>query len=145
MIYQNEQATITYDETVPCIIWTPTGFIKGDNFKEPFKAGMDYMEQKIKEEPNLCWLNDARKLRTVSQGDVKWLNENVNDRAYRMGVKRVGFVLPENIFGKLAIKIYVDFTNKRSDNSMEIKAFKTPEQAKEWLKEGATAEDVSFM
>ena len=145
MIYQNEQATITYDETVPCVIWTPTGFIKGDSFKEPFKAGMDYMEQKIESEPSISWLNDARKLRTVSQGDIKWLNENVNDRAYKMGVKKVAFVLPENIFGKLAIKIYVDFTNRRSDNSMEIKAFKEVELAKKWLKEGAAVEDVSFI
>lgn len=143
MIYQNEQATISYNKKVPCIIWTPTGFLRGDSFKNPFKAGLDYMEEKIKSEPNISWLNDTRKLRAVPQSDVKWLNENVNNRAYKMGVKRVAFVLPEYNFGKLAVKLYVDFTNKRSDNEFEIKAFKTIERATAWLKEGVTEEEVA--
>lgn len=144
MVFKNDQANITFDESVPCVVWTPTGFLKGEQFREPFKAGMDFLEEKIKTYPTISWLNDARSLKTVGQDDVKWLNQNVNDRAYKLGVKKVAFVLPESIFGKWAIKLYVDFTQRRSDNKLEIKAFATVAEAKKWLKEGQ-GNEISFL
>ncbi len=144
MIYESERATITYDPDVPCVTWTPKGFLKGDEFKEPFMAGMEFLEKEYKSNQQIQWLNDARNLKTVGPDDIKWLNSNVNDRAYKIGVQRVAFVLPENIFGKWAIKIYVDFTNKRADNKLDIKAFKSMAEAKNWLKAG-TGSDVPFI
>lgn len=145
IIFQNEKVTLTFDESVPCIIWTPVGVIRGDIFKDPFKAGMDFIEASVKRYPKINWLNDARKFKNTGREDLLWLNKNVNDRAYKLGTQRVAFVLPNNIFGKWAIKTYVDFTNQRSDNKLDIKAFSDIEEAKFWLKEGKTTHDVSFI
>ena len=95
--------------------------------------GMDFMEEKIKSMPNIGWINDARLLKVVKPDDLLWLNKNVNDRAYNFGAKKVAFVLPESAFGKWAVKFYADFTNKRTDNKFQIKAFMTMEEAKKWI------------
>lgn len=133
IIHQDESSIVEFDETIPTMIWTPTQYMSGENFRAPFTKGIDFMEKKIKELPDLGWLNDARKLKTVKIDDLKWLNSNVNDRAYKFGAKKVAFVLPENLFGKMAVKFYVEFTTKRMDNKFQIKAFQTPEDAKAWL------------
>ena len=133
IIHQDESSIVEFDASVPCVTWTPAQYMSGDTFRGPFEKGMDFMEKKIKEMPNLGWLNDARKLKTVKIDDLKWLNTNVNDRAYNFGAKKVAFVLPENVFGKMAVKFYVEFTTKRMDNKFQIKAFQTPEDAREWL------------
>lgn len=133
ILYDSKLVKLEFDPAVPCITWIPQEFMEGAQFRDPFTVGMDFMEKKIKELPNLGWLNDARKLKAVKTEDVKWLNLNVNDRAYKFGAKKVAFVLPENIFGKMSIKLYVEFTSRRVDNKFQIKAFNTVEKAKAWL------------
>ena len=133
IIHQDESSIVEYDEAVPCMLWTPVHYMSGDKFRLPFVKGMDFMEKKIKTVPDLGWLNDARKLKTVKIDDLRWLNTNVNDRAYNFGAKKVAFVLPENIFGKMAVKFYVEFTTKRMDNKFQIKAFLEPGDARAWL------------
>lgn len=134
IIFENEKVQVLYDEVVPCIIWKPIDFMKEDEWRTPFVKGVDFLEKKIKESPTLTWLNDSRKLKTVPMDDLKWLNENVNNRCFKYGLKKVAFVLPENIFGRMAVKFYVDFTNKRTDNQFQIRAFKEYTEAVNWLK-----------
>jgi hypothetical protein len=118
---------------VPCIIWKPLKFLSGDTWRKPFEKGMDFMEEKIKSIPNLGWINDARLLKVVKPEDLMWLNSNVNDRAYNFGATKVAFVLPDNVFGKVAVKFYADFTNKRTDNRFQIKAFGSLDEAQKWI------------
>jgi hypothetical protein len=120
-------------EDVPCVIWKPLKYISGDGWRKPFQVGMDFMEEKIKTLPNLGWINDARLLKVVKPDDLLWLNKNVNDRAYNFGAKKVAFVLPESTFGRLAVKTYADFTNRRTDNKFQIKAFLSIDEAKKWI------------
>jgi hypothetical protein len=134
LIYSDENVKLEFDASVPCISWVPIKFLAGESWRKPFEIGMDYMQEKIKTMPNLGWINDARLLKVVKADDLLWLNKNVNDRAYKFGAKKVAFVLPENVFGKWAVKFYADFTNKRMDNKFQIKAFKTMEEAKKWIK-----------
>ncbi len=144
MIYKGREATITFDPEVPCVVWTPEAFPKGDKFRDPFKKGMDFLEKISKTNKDTQWLNDTRKLKMVILNDIRWLNKNVNDRAYEIGTKRVAFILPKNIYGRIAVKFYVDFTQKRKDNKLDIKAFSSIDEAKRWLKEG-TGKGISII
>lgn len=143
MIFESKHATVNFNNTVPCIIWTPNGYLKKEAFREPFRVGMDFLEKNIKDYPNLSWLNDCRKLKMAGIEDVKWLNKNVNDRAYRFGVSKVAFVLPKNLIAQWDIKLYIEFTRKRSDNQFDIKAFKSIKEAKKWLM-GGKGRNVEF-
>ena len=137
VIYENKTVRIEYDPSVPCVSWVPLEFMEGDAWRTPFTVGMDFYEKQVKATPALTWLNDARKLKSVRAVDIRWLNPNVNDRAYRLGGRKVAFVLPENIFGKMAIKLYVEFTTKRSDNKLQIRSFNNYEKAINWLKDSS--------
>jgi hypothetical protein len=137
VILEDSSVKLEFLPDVPCIIWKPLKFLSGDSWRMPFVKGMDFMEEKIKTMPNLGWINDARLLKVVKPDDLMWLNANVNDRAYNFGAKKVAFVLPESAFGKVAVRFYVDFTNKRTDNRFQIKAFVTLDEAQKWI--GATA------
>jgi len=137
IILEDDSVKLEFLPTVPCIVWKPLRFLSGESWRIPFMKGMDFMEEKIKTMPNLGWINDARLLKVVKPDDLLWLNTNVNDRAYQFGAKKVAFVLPDSAFGKMAIKFYADYTNKRSDNSFQIKAFKTLEEAQRWISAAA--------
>jgi len=146
ILYEDPKVTVEYDPIIPCVIWTPLNHIFGDDFRNPLTLGMDFFVKTIKDQPNLGWLNDTRKQKSVKLDDVKWIDKNINDRAYQSGAKKVAFVLPENIFGRMGTRLYVEFTTQRPDNQLEIKAFKTLSEAKLWLKGAASAklEDVKL-
>jgi hypothetical protein len=137
IIYADDSVKLEFLPEVPCIIWKPLKFLAGESWRKPFQTGMDFMESKIKSMPNIGWINDARLLKVVKPDDLMWLNSNVNDRAYQFGAKKVAFVLPESAFGKMAVKFYAEYTNKRTDNQFQIKAFASLEEAEKWI--GATA------
>lgn len=133
VIFEDQSVRLDFQEEIPCIVWQPLKYISGDGWRKPFQVGMDFMEEKIKTLPNLGWINDARLLKVVKPDDLLWLNKNVNDRAYNFGAKKVAFVLPESTFGRLAVKTYADFTNRRTDNKFQIKAFLSIDEAKKWI------------
>lgn len=133
VILENNLVKVEYDESIKAVVWTPIAFMKGDEWRTPFMKGVKFLQEKIAEVPTITWLNDTRKLKTVSLDDLTWLNKSVNDPCYKAGLKKVAFVLPNNVFGRMAVKFYVDFTNKRTDNQFQIKAFKEYEDAVKWL------------
>jgi hypothetical protein len=133
VILEDSNVKLEFLPEIPAIIWKPLKYLSGDSWRIPFVTGMDFMEGKIKSIPNLGWINDTRLLNVVKPDDLMWLNANVNDRAYRFGAKKVAFVLPDSVFGRLAVSFYVDYTNKRMDNQFQIQSFKTFEEALKWI------------
>lgn len=146
ILLENKAVKVEFDPTIPSVIWTPLEFMSGEEWRQPFVVGMDFYTAKLKELPNLGWLNDTRKLKPTKPEDIHWLNLNVNEKAYRANGKKVAFVLPENIFGKMAIKLYIQFTTKREDNRLEIRAFKSIGEARIWLKgtQGVKIEEIKL-
>lgn len=135
VLFENKLVKLEFDSTVPCIIWTPLDFMSGEDFTGPFVIGVDFYVKNFQKYPNITWLNDTRKLKTARPLDVQWLNKNVNDKLFAVGGTKVAFVSPENIVGRLAINMYITFTNMRSDNKFQIKIFKTMQEAITWFKE----------
>jgi hypothetical protein len=133
IILEDSNVKLEFLPEIPAIIWKPLKYLSGVSWRIPFITGMDFMEEKIKSIPNLGWINDARLLKVVKPDDLIWLNTNVNDRAYHFGAKKVAFILPDSVFGRLAVNFYVDYTNKRTDNQFQIQAFKTFEDARKWI------------
>ena len=146
ILLDKKNVKLEFEPDIPCITMISLGYMSSEEFREPFLIGLDFMEEKINEMPDISWLNDTRKQKTAKLEDVKWINSNVNERAYKMGVKKVAFVLPESAFGKLVIQSYVKITNSRIDNKLTIKAFKTVEKAKDWLKskDGISTDEVKI-
>jgi hypothetical protein len=134
ILFKNENVTVEFDPTIPCAVWTPVGYVYGDDFRDPFLIGIDFVADKIKEYPSIGWLNDVRRIKSPKKEDVEWVNNKANNIAERIGLKKFAFVPPEDVFGKMAIRLYAFMTNKMGNSKLEIKAFATIEEARLWLK-----------
>jgi hypothetical protein len=140
ILYETNKVIVEFDPTTPCIIWTPLDFMSGNEFREPFIVGIDFLLDKINEMPNLGWLNDTRKMNSVKIEDVQWLEKNVNARTK---AKKVAFVLPEdNIFAKMSLRFYVRYTNDSHTKPFELKAFEKLSYAKLWLKGSQVSNNI---
>lgn len=133
IIYEDSKVNLFYDPAIASIVWTPLQYMKGAEWQIPFTKAIEFLEKQIITTSNISWINDARKLKIVSLDDLSWLNKNVNDRCFQIGIRNVAFVLPENVFGKMAVEFYVEFTNRRSDLQFQIKAFAKYDTAVKWI------------
>ncbi len=135
--FKEEFGEIDFIEDVPCIVWRPTKYMDSDQFRKLMSTGVDFYKQKKVSVSNLVWLNDAREMKVIGKDDQKWLEEVVNLQAVENGLKFMAFVLPENIFGKIAVKTYVNSTLGKLNKDLTIKSFGDRAKAIEWLKESA--------
>lgn len=134
IIRETDKSKIEFDSRIQSVIWScKTEYLDTEEFTQSFEKGMEFYLHKIKEVPNIGWLNDASKIKGANPNDILWLDKNVNDKAYKAGGKKVAFVLPKDIFGRLSIRTYTFMTLKRADNSLQIRSFNKIEEAKDWL------------
>jgi hypothetical protein len=124
---------VEFDESIPCIVWRPTGFIPSEDFTNSFQAGVNFIRDNRKKYSTIKWLNDARKFKGVNPTDIMWLNKNVNDPNAEYGVTKNAFILPEDPFARLSIRTYIFMTRKRTELPVQIKTFETIEEARKWL------------
>lgn len=135
IIHEDKKLRIEFDPSIPCVCWTPLDFMNSEEFRNSFNIGTDFLVKKIREVPNLTWLNDTRLLLSAKPDDIKWLDNNVNKKCYDAGVRKVGFVLPEKPMGRMGIRIYAFMTSKSGVfKGLEVKAFEAIEDARSWLK-----------
>ena len=134
ILYKTEAVKVEFDSAIPAVIWRPVQFMSSAEFRKPFEVGIDFYIDKFQQIPGLGWLNDTRLLKPVKPSDVHWLDKNVNDRVYSLGDQRIAFVLPESIFGKMAIKMYMNFTKLQRSRVLKVEAFETIGEAKLWIK-----------
>lgn len=137
IIFENKYTRIEYDESVPCVCWIPNDFFAGNDFQESFVRGMDFFVQKIKEQPNLGWLNVTNKLVSVKIEDLRWLDKNVTERGYIAGATKVAFITPEDMFGKIAVKMYSSFAKERFHKKIDVRTFDRVFDAKLWLRKNS--------
>ena len=134
ILHKEKYGSIEFNKEIPCLIWKPYHFHKSEQFRSLLLRGVeDYIKYK-KDYPVLHWLNDTRKIKVVAKEDQQWLCDVINKNAYEAGLKYMAFVLPENIFGKLAVRIYVQNTLRTNNNSLTIKIFNGYVNAENWLK-----------
>ena len=134
ILYKTDTVKVEFDSSTPAVIWRPTEFMSSEEFRKPFEIGIDFYIDNFQKIPGLGWLNDTRLLKPVKPDDVYWLDKHVNDRVYSLGSQRIAFVLPESVFGKMAIKMYINFTKLQRSQVMSVEAFETLGEAKLWIK-----------
>ena len=135
-IHEIENGKVEFNPEIPAIIWTAKGFMHSNEFRELTMKGVEAFIENKKQNPNICWLNDVRKMKVISGADQTWLNTKINDEVEKQGLRKLAMVLPENIFAKMA-QLYTEVALKRHKNNLEIKSFKEYNKAVEWLKNAA--------
>jgi hypothetical protein len=132
-LFDKKYGTLEYDEFVPCIIITASGFMSSEQFRNMLDIGLDHFVEKKRNHTRLFWIADTSKHVVRPDEDTRWVVENWNPRAMAAGVGHIAFVAPENVFGGRAVKKYADDTEKNS-NDIVINMFGDLQSAKDWCK-----------
>ena len=133
-VHKVENGVVKFIEEIPSIVWKANGYMKSEDFRKLTMKGVEAFAKNKVEYSNICWLNDVRKMKVISRDDQKWLTTAINDEVEKHGLRKLAFVLPENVFAKLAIKLYIESAIRRHKDKLEIKSFNTYEKAAGWLK-----------
>ena len=135
ILFQSVNVIVEYDDSIPCVVWSPKEYLSGEVFRTSFSTGVEYIAQNIKRIPNIGWLNDIREMKPPKKEDMEWVLNYVNSRAKEVGLLKNAFILPKAAFGRMIIRTYAFMSSKLiQDSKLQIKAFNTIEEARLWLK-----------
>ena len=104
------------------------GFVEGENFRKMLLAGLKAFQE------NGCdkWLSDDSKNPMVNQEDLAWGRENWEPKVIEGGWKFWAIVVPEKIFGKMAMRGVIQ---RYKEMGVTAEIFKTYDDALAWLQE----------
>jgi len=134
ILLDHKTVKVEFNKSVPAVIWTPLEYITGDDFRKPLELALDYFVKQVKEFSNTGWICDSAQCKAVRPDDVIWVVQNINPAYAKAGGKKVAFVLPEDPFAKIALRLYIQYTRKAQRNSFEIKVFKTLNDSRLWIR-----------
>ncbi|HTJ53409.1 MAG TPA: hypothetical protein VL443_28335 [Cyclobacteriaceae bacterium] len=132
-LLEEKFGSLEYDATVPAIIARFDGFMSSEQFRDFLNKGLDFLIQKKQNDEAILWLADTSKHVVQPDKDTKWVADDWNPRAIKAGIYHVAFVLPENVFGGMSVKKYVENTDKKGDK-MIVQMFGNIDSAKSWFK-----------
>ncbi|UII27409.1 hypothetical protein LVD15_02965 [Fulvivirga maritima] len=134
VLLEKSKGVLEYDESAPCVIGRFTGFMKSDEFRAFLLKGLEYCIQYKPEGKDIMWLADTRSHSVQQKEDTDWVATHWNPKALEAGVRYVAFIVPENVFGEMAVKNYMNQSTKYGGKTLHIGMFSTIDQAKEWFK-----------
>jgi len=118
---------------VPCLIVAWYSFANSEQFRSLMNRGLElYIDEARRTRP-LGWLADTRHVSAIRAADQEWLANDWNPRAYAAGIEHVSFVVPETVFGQMAVNNYTGNAVASAAYSISPDQHRTLAEAKEWL------------
>ena len=129
IVLDNNKALLTYNEEIESVVLVWKGFVKSEEYREIMTKTFE--TAKFHKAKN--WLSDMTNAKVVSQEDQKWVNEYLIPEGYKIGVKKVGMVLSENVFNEMFAKKLGTNISDYADH-ISVGYFYTMDQAEGWVK-----------
>lgn len=120
---------------VPCVVVRWHSFANSAQFRALMDQALEQFQQHSVQTWPLGWLMDSRQMSALVPADQYWLETDWNPRAFQAGIRHVGIVSSENIFGRIAAQVYTANTIAREDYTLEPAMFATAEEARRWLRQ----------
>lgn len=136
MILLNESyGSIEYDESIPAIVAHYHGYMTSEQFRELLMQGAGFVAEKSKEvKTGIVWIANTKNQTIQSLEDTLWASEIWNPLVYKYGVRFLGFVIPDKLFGLSAVENYTRSNYVRKENVLEIMMFNELENARKWYR-----------
>lgn len=125
--------SLLFAPEVPCIVVQWHGFANSQQFRGLMDDSLTWFGEQAQQTWPLGWLMDARLMSAISPVDQLWLETDWNPRAYAAGLRHIGIVSAENIFGRIATQVYIANTVAQSHYTLEPASLATPEEARRWI------------
>ena len=130
-LFENESVIVSIDESIPCLEWIGKGPLSSQTFRESETKSLALYQEYKPKYPVLEWFVDARKIRSLLPDDVEWVAQKILPQFAAAGLTKEVFVLPESAIGRFVVTNYTDMATGKT---IEIKAFVSAQDAKNWLK-----------
>ncbi|NVO86445.1 hypothetical protein [Hymenobacter terrestris] len=118
---------------VPCLIVQWHTFANRQQFRSFMDRSLELYIQEHRHTQPLGLLGDTRLVGAVTPDDQHWLRTDWNPRAYAAGIRHMGFVAPESVFGQISVQSYTNNTEAANAYTINIAHYNTLPEAKQWL------------
>jgi hypothetical protein len=123
IVHQNENVKITFDQDKKRLIQEWKGFASSGVFREAIDKTSDF----VKKNNVKTIISDTLQQNVVKPDDADYAASVIPTMA-RNGMKAMAFIVPENVFTKLALDKF-----SHSVKGENTKYFKTRAEAEKWL------------
>jgi hypothetical protein len=128
--FHDDYATITLDESIPCIRMELNGVPRSsDHYQFVQLKRLELVHQEIGNFPLLHLLTDSSNAGPVLDEDVEHFRRNILPEIEKLGVQNLAIVLPKSKYTILTIREMTEHTH-----SINVRYFETIQEAKIWLK-----------
>ena len=115
IIFSQPYGTVLVDASVPCIISQWHTFANKQEFRTLLETAMDYFDAHSTPATPWGWIADSRHMGAIPAEVQQWLHTAFNPRITKAGLREMSVVVPETIFGRLAVQQYQQ--NAEQDNT----------------------------
>ena len=135
ILHREEWQTISFNAQPPFVRSVWSGFPKGEKFRAMTKNVADMIQQKSEEFPRTNCIFDISRLLVMSYEDMDWAAGEGDMLLYNAGARKLAFIVLESQFDKFYMDAYQYQAQRRKENKLERKIFKTEAEAVQWLSE----------
>lgn len=123
IVHQNSNVKIEYDPATQRLTQTWTGFIVSKEFRAAIDITVDFANQN----PVVAIVSDTLNQGVVKPEDTEYAAA-VMPSLFATGLKKMAFVLPENIFTQFSLKRFAS-----KDENENVQYFRSLGDADNWL------------
>lgn len=127
--------SLLFAPDVPCVIVQWHAFANSQQFRHLMDESLAAFTEQAQQHWPLGWLMDARQMSAIVPADQIWLETDWNVRAYATGLRQIGLVSAENIFGRIATQVYIANTVAQAHYTLDPVARPTLEATKDWVRD----------
>lgn len=128
--YEDQYASFSVVESIPCVKVKLSGFPKGsDHYQYVQTKLLETIRDQVANFCKLHLLTDNTEAGVVLDEDMSYFKSNIIPAIEEAGIRYHAIVLPQNFFGKV-IKNQTAFANRK----LKVAYFDTVTRASKWLK-----------
>ena len=136
VIFSEAYGTVLVDTSVPCIISQWHTFANKQEFRTLLEAAMAYFDAHSSLAKPWGWITDSRHMGAIPAEVQQWLLTVFNERITKAGLREMSVVVPETIFGKMAVQQYKqNLEQKGVSYELDTHYYNSLESAKDGIRQ----------
>lgn len=136
VIFSAAYGVVLVDASVPCIISQWHTFANKQEFRALLEAAMAYFDAHSSPAKPWGWIADSRRMGAIPAEVQQWLHDVFNQRITKAGLREMSVVVPETIFGKLAVQHYKqNIDQKDTGYELDTRYYNSLESAKAGIRQ----------
>ena len=136
VIFSESYGTVLVDTSVPCIVSQWHTFANKQEFRTLLEAAMAYFDAHSSQAKPWGWIADSRHMGAIPTEVQQWLRTVFNPRITKAGLREMSVVVPETIFGKMAVQQYKqNIEEEKTSYELDTRYYNSLESAKDGIRQ----------